>query len=149
MSETVDPRDLSRGQQRDLQRGGPAFPDLAEQLAADVYGYDLERTRAEWWDVRHPSRPTKGEVKSTSSSIKSGPGRFRVFESQTKSLIRSDAQATAWYTFVLFDESAGVLRIRRMRPSTVNDLVQDLGGWGPSGHQSQGKQHKLPIDEVF
>jgi hypothetical protein len=152
MTVVVDPRTLSRGQQDKLQRGDAAFDELAEEIVAEEYGLEGESLDPEWWDLRHPSRTTKYQVKSTQSTIGEdypAAGRFRVWETQTRSLIASDAQATAWYAFVLFDDSNGSLRIRRMRPSTVNDLVQNLGGWGPSGHQSQGRQHKLPIGEVF
>lgn len=151
MPEVLDPRDLSRGQRRDLQRE-QEFGELAEELVAEVYGLEHVGVNAEWFDARHPYRPTKYEVKSTSSTIGEkypGDGRFRVWRSQTRSLIASDAQASAWYAFVLFDEDEGVLRIQRRRPSTINDLVQERGGWNRSGHESQGRQHKLPWDEVI
>lgn len=151
MTEAIDPRTLSRGQQRRLQRSA-SFEDVAEEIVADVFGLEGLGLDPEWWDLRHPSRPTKHQVKSTSTTVGQrypGDGRFRLWESQTRSLIASDAQATAWYSFVLMDESAGVLRVRRARPSTVLSWVNDRAGWNKSGHDSQGRQHKLPHSVVF
>lgn len=152
MTITVDPRGLSRGQREALQRGGKAFDEVAEEIVAETYGLEGLGLDPDWWDLRHPSETTKHQVKSTSTQIGDkypGSGRFRVFEGQTRSLIASDGQATAWYSFVLMDEGAGVLRVRRARPSTVNRWVQDRGGWNNSGHQSMGRQHKLPHSVVF
>ncbi|MBV0903924.1 hypothetical protein [Haloarcula salina] len=152
MTVVIDPRDLSRGQQERLQRGGDAFDELAEELVAEEWGLEGLGLEAEWWDLRHPDRPTKYEVKSTQSTIGEdypADGRFRVWEGQTRSLVASDAQGTAWYAFVLFDEDAGLLRIQRRRPSTVLSVVQERGGWNESGHESMGRQHKLPIETVI
>lgn len=151
MTRTVDPRDLSRGQQRDLQREA-AFDELAEEIVAEEYGLEHVGVDAEWFDARHPDRPTKYEVKSTSSTVGDqypGDGRFRVWEGQTRSLVASDANGSAWYAFVLFDEDAGLLRIQRRRPSTVLGIVNERGGWNQSGHESMGRQHKLPWSEVL
>lgn len=147
MTREVDPRDLSRGEQRKLQMS-PSFDQLAEQIVAREFKTARGDVDAEWYDLRTDAG-AKYEVKSTSSEIRSGPGRFRLFEGQTRSLIRSDAQASAFYAFVLFDEDAGLLRITRRKPSTVLDLVNELGGWNKSGHESMGRQHKLPYTEVF
>ena len=151
MTVVLDPRDLSRGQRQALQRDKD-FGDLAEELVAEEYGLEGLGLDPEWWDLRHPTRTTKYQVKSTSSTVGDkypGDGRFRVWKGQNRSLVASDAQATAWYAFVLFDEDAGLLRIQRMKPSTVGRLVRERGGWNTSGHQSQGQQHKLPYGEVF
>jgi hypothetical protein len=152
MIKTVDPRSLSRGQQRALQAGAAEFDEVAEEVAAEMYGYETVPGDPDFFDVRHPERVTKAEVKSTQTSIGEkypAEGRFRVWEGQTRSLVASDARATAWYIFVLFDESAGMLRLRRMRPSTVSRIVDERGGWNESGHESMGRQHKIPIIEVF
>lgn len=151
MTTVIDPRDLSRGQQEKLQRGGDAFDELAEELVAEEFDLEHVGVDAEWFDCRHPDRPTKYEVKSTHEQIGEdypAEGRFRVWKSQTKSLVASDARATAWYAFVLFDESEGLFYLQRRRPSTISRLVRDRGGWNESGHESMGPQHKLPIDEV-
>lgn len=151
MTRTIDPRDLSRGQQEKLQRSA-AFDELAEELVAEEYGLRGLSRDADWWDVRHPTSGAKFEVKSTSTSIGDrfeADGRFRVWKGQTRSLIASDAQGTAWYAFVLLDERDGVIRIQRRRPSTVQAIVDERGGWNESGHESMGPQHKLPIDEVI
>lgn len=152
MSRVVDPRNLTRGQQNQLQREGPAFDELAEELVAEEWSLEGLNKKADWWDLRHPTETRKYEVKSTSSTVGdkyAGDGRFRLWESQTRSLIASDAQASAWYVFVLFDEDNGVLRMQRRRPSTVLEVVQERGGWNQSGHESMGRQHKLPWSEVF
>jgi hypothetical protein len=147
MTRTIDPRDLSRGDRRKLQRQ-PSFDQLAERLVAREFGLGLDDSDVEWYDLASDTG-TKYEVKSTSREIRSGPGRFRLFEGQTRSLLASDARGTAWYVFVLFDGEAGVLRMQRRRPSTVASTVRDRGGWNRSGHDSQGRQHKLPWSEVF
>jgi len=147
----ISPRSLSRGQRDKLQRGGQAFDELAEELVAEQYDLDGLGLDPDWWDLRHPEQTTKYQVKSTSSTVGEkypGDGRFRVWETQTRSLIASDAAATAWYAFVLFDEERGVFKIQRRRPSTVNDLVQERGGWNRSGHD-MGPQHKIPYEDVF
>lgn len=148
----IDPRDLSRGQQQKLQRS-KSFGELAEELAAEQYdGYKHVPDQSEWYDARHENTGSKMEVKSTSSTIGSkypGDGRFRVWQGQHQSLTSSDASGTAWYVFVLLDEDAGLLRMRRVKPSTVTQIVRDRGGWNNSGHGSMGKQHKIPHDELF
>lgn len=151
MTVEIPIRRLSRGQQEKLQRT-KSFDELAEELVHDEFDLEGLGLNPEWWDLRHPSRPTKYEVKSTATSIGQkypGDGRFRVWESQTRSLIASDANAVAWYAFVLLDENVGAIRIQRMKPSTVNSIVQERGGWNNSGHESMGKQHKIPWRRVF
>jgi hypothetical protein len=151
MTREIPARSLSRGQQEQLQRS-KSFEDLAERLVAEEYGLEGLSMDAEWWDLRHPNTPAKTEVKSTSTTVGEkypGDGRFRLWEGQTRSLLSSDARGVAWYAFVLLDEDAGVLRIRRAEPSTVSGWVADRGGWNQSGHESQGRQHKLPYGVVF
>jgi len=70
-------------------------------------------------------------VKSTATSIGqkyNSDGRFRVWKGQTRSLIAADANAVAWYAFVLLDEENAQIRIQRKKPSTVNAIVQECGG---------------------
>lgn len=151
MTETIPIRDLSRGQRRDVQRS-TEFDDVAEEIVAEVYGLSGLTRDPDWWDLYLKSTGTKYQVKSTSTQIGEdypAKGRFRVWKGQTRSLMASDAQGTAWYAFVLLDERDGVLRIQRKKPGTVWRIVQDLGGWMPSGHDSMGQQHKLPFSEVF
>lgn len=151
MTRTVDPRSLSRNQQERLQRS-KSFGDVAEEIVAEEYDLEGLSLDAEWWDLRHPSRPAKYEVKSTSTTVGEkypGDGRFRVWESQTRSLLSSDARGVAWYVFVLMDEEAGVLRMRKAKPSTVSRWVRERGGWNKSGHESMGRQHKIPRWVVF
>jgi len=150
VTRTVDPRNLTRNQRERLQRS-KSFEDVAEEIVAEEYGLEGLALDPDWWDLRHPDRPTKHQVKSTSTTVGEkypGDGRFRLWESQTESLARSDGQAVAWYTFVLLDESAGLLRLRRAKPSTVAGWVESRGGWNQSGHP-MGRQHKLPWSVVF
>lgn len=148
MTVTVDPRNLTRSQQRDLQRT-ESFGELAEDIVETVW--NLEDESGEWYDLTHPTTGARYEVKSTSSEIGDkypGDGRFRVWESQTKSLLASDRTNVAWYVFVFMDEDAGLLRIQRRKPSTVQKIVRKSGGWNQSGH-SMGRQYKLPYRDVM
>lgn len=143
----LDPRDLSRHQRRQLQRS-KRFGDLAQDLAAEVFdGFGVEAAERHWYDLRHHSTNSKGEVKSTSQEVGDKypePGRFRLWREQHVSLVASDANGTAWYIFVVFVESAGEIWIRRMRPSTVTRIVNERGGWNRSGHHRYSQQHKIP-----
>ena len=138
-------RQLPRSHQRKVQ--GDLFHELAETIVAEEFGLS-EFNDSEWYDCILKSTGTKYEVKSTSDRIRSGKGRFRLWESQHRSLTAAEGQNMAWYAFVLLDTSDGVIRIQRMRPSTVTGIIRDRGGWNRSGH-SKGKQHKLPIGAVF
>lgn len=149
MTEVVDLEDLSRQQRRRYGQGERAA--VAEELVAEVYGAAHRPDRADWFDVVDEDASTKYEVKRTSRRIGEehpADGRFRLWRAQLRSLIASDAGATAWVAFVLFDEDAGTATIQRRRPSTVWDVVDDRGGWNESGHDEWGEQHKLPYDEV-
>jgi hypothetical protein len=139
-------RRMSRKRKSKVQ--GDNFDGFAESLVAEEYGLS-ELTDSDWYDCVLRSTGTKYEVKSTSSRIRSGPGRFRLWEQQHRSLTTAEGQNAAWYAFVLLDLDDGVVRIQRRRPSTVTGIINGRGGWNRSGHQSKGRQHKLPIDEVF
>lgn len=148
MTVTVDPRNLTRSQQRDLQRT-ESFGDLAEAIVREVW--NLSNESGEWYDATHPNSNARYEIKSTSSEIGDkypGDGRFRVWESQTNSLIASDRANVAWYVFVFMDESDGLLRLQRRKPSTVLNIVNKRGGWNESGHP-MGRQYKLPYSDVM
>jgi hypothetical protein len=150
MTEFVDLRDLSKRQRRQYGQGERA--DVAEQLVAQVYGAAHRPDRADWYDVVDEDASTKYEVKSTSVRIGDeypADGRFRLWRAQLRSLIASDATATAWVAFVLFDEDAGTATIQRRRPSTVWAAVRERGGWNDSGHAEWGEQYKLPYDAVL
>jgi hypothetical protein len=103
----------------------------------------------------NPRTGTKVEVKSTVREYEGDysdghPGRYQLWEGQHVSLVRADASGTAWYVFVLYDRDGGEpLQMRRMRPSTVTTLVEEVGdgecsvGWRtaaararPSGSRS-------------
>lgn len=129
--------------------------ELAERLVAAIVDGRHDNETADWYDVHVGRTGTKYEVKSTSTRIGEdypADGRFRVWQGQLRSLINSrhaGDSGTAWVAFVLFDEDQNPIRVRRLHPETVLRKVHDRGGWNTSGHEEMGKQHKLPIDEVF
>lgn len=142
-------RDLSRQQRRQYDDDRET---VAEELVAEEFGLLHVPDRAEWYDAVNDNTGAKSEVKSTSERIGEeypADGRFRVWESQTRSLVASDAQGVAWVAFVLFDEDAGHAYIQRRKPSTVLSIVNERGGWNESGHSEFGRQYKLPIEPIF
>ena len=149
MTETMRFRSLSRGQRRKLEKDAA---ELAEELAAEQYGVIHRSDREEWYDAVDTDTGAKYEVKSATREIGDeypARGRFRVRRDQTRSLLSSDARGTAWYVFVLIDDPEGVIRFRRMRPSTVSSIVRERGGWNQAGHEEFEEQMKLPISAVI
>ena len=120
----------------------------ATDAVCDRYGLTVESTP--WYDAVSDTG-TKFEVKATSRELDDGStGRFRLWEEQHRSLVASDAQATAWYAFVLLTRSGQVMAIQRRRPSTVTRLVNERGGWYDAGHaEKDGRQFKLAHDAVL
>lgn len=153
--------DVTRDEFRRLdERAREESGEFAARLVAAHFGpaWEYRPDRADWYDVVHEERPTKIEVKSTHTTIDGETpgsfvdvaGRFRVWRSQLRSLIASDAAGTAWVVFVVFDEDGAPIEARRMRPSTLRRIVvDDYGGWDASGHAEMGEQQKLPIEAVF
>jgi len=127
---------------------------FAEKLVAELVDGNHAPDRADWFDVVVDRRSTKIEVKSAHLNVGDeypAEGRFRLWRSQLRSLVASrfaGETGTTWVAFVLMDGDQPV-DVRRMHASTARDLVEDTVGWGPSGHESQGEQAKLPIEEVF
>lgn len=147
MSKTVPLRDLSRRERRQLEEDSAT---LAEEIAAAVYGFTHRPDDAEWYDGVLESTGAKYEVKSTHSEIGdtySANGRFRLRRDQLRSLRASDASGVAWVVFVLYDHDNGVVRLRRMKPATVQRTLVD--GWNDAGHTEFQKQHKVPFGQVF
>lgn len=137
---------------RRLDERADGRDEFAELLVATMF--DLEHTAddVEWYDARNPRTGTKFEVKSCAiDRVKGGTGRFRLWESQHRSLVASDAAGTAWYVFVLFDGSGGIVDTRRCRPSTVTQFVRSDGGsWNRAGHADRdGRQHKVHYSDIF
>lgn len=136
-----------------LERAGDDDALLAELLVAEHYDVLHAPDETDWYDCRNQRTGTKFEVKSTRTSIDGEDpstfvdvaGRFRLWRSQVRSLLASDARGTAWIVFVLFDEDRTPVALKRMRPGTVSSLVDE---WNESGHE-MGPQHKVPISEVF
>ena len=147
MSKTVPLRNLSRRERRQLEEDSAT---LAEEIAAAVYGFTHQPDDAEWYDGVLESTGTKYEVKSTHSEIGSSysaNGRFRPRRDQLRSVRASDASGVAWVVFVLYDHNGGVVRLRRMKPSTVQRTLVD--SWNDAGHADFQKQHKVPFGQVF
>lgn len=123
---------------------------FAQEYVAQAYDLVVEPDQAEWYDCLNPRNGTKYEVKSTHKTVSGGAtGRFRLWADQHRSLVAaaSNEGQTAWYAFVLLDSNGEVDDVRRMRPSTVTELVD---GWNQAGHKERdGPQHKLPWTEVF
>ncbi|WP_380681109.1 hypothetical protein [Salinigranum sp. GCM10025319] len=132
-----------------MRRANEEQGAFAEQLVASRYNLDHVPNEADWYDCVNPRTGTKYEVKSTHETLASGAsGRFRLWEDQHHSLTVSDGQATAWYAFVLLSRTGEVVDVRRMKPSTVTEIVG--GDWNRAGHSERdGRQYKLPADEVF
>lgn len=128
--------------------------EVAEEIVAAAWDLlEHEPNEEYWYDVRADlgSRSTKGEVKSCQRRVGQdypAAGRFRIRRDQHRSLVASDAQATAWYFFVVFDDETELITIQRRRPSTVTKIVEERGGWNNSGHREFQYQHKLPIETV-
>lgn len=124
-------------------RGATATRAVAER-------YNLTVDSAPWYDAVSDTG-TKYEVKATSRQLADGStGRYRLWESQHRSLVASDAQATAWYAFVLLTRSGQVMAIQRRRPSTVTQLVNERGGWYDAEHTGMdGRQFKLAHTAVI
>ncbi|RYJ12756.1 hypothetical protein ELS19_01400 [Halogeometricum borinquense] len=130
--------------------------EYAERLVAAHYGVEHAPDEASWYDCVNRDTGTKFEVKAAQTVIDGRDetsfvpveGRFRLWKSQTRSLVNSDAQNTAWFVFVLLDRDGSPLEMRRMRPSTVWSLVQEEGGWYDSGHE-KGEQRKIYPADIF
>lgn len=153
--------DISRDEFRRADRSADGESgEFAARLVAAHFDIIYAPDRADWFDVVNDETGTKYEAKSTHMSIDGEnpdsfvdvAGRFRVWKSQTRSLINSDAGRgnTAWMVFVVFDEDGVPIEARRMRPSTVwKIVVEEFDGWDASGHEDMGPQQKLPIDAIF
>lgn len=113
--------------------------ERAEKFVAREY--DLDHTpEADWYDCINPRTGTKYEVKSAEKGR-----RFRLWENQHRSLTAAEGQNAAWYVFLVDGGD-----MRRVKPSTVTQWVNQRGGWNRAGHDRRdGRQHKLPISEVF
>lgn len=151
----MSPELPSRRRMNRLQEDNPDKGEFAEALCIETF--DLvdpsDRDAGEdtnWYDAIDPDTGTKYEVKSTDKENRYRSGRFRVWEGQHRSLVASDRRGTAWYWFVLFDP-AGRIQTRRVKPSTVTEIVKESGGWSESDHASTewDYEHRLEWDEVF
>jgi hypothetical protein len=139
---------LSRTERRRLQED---TGELAETIATDIYSGYNRFVDAPWYDGRRESGAVL-EVKSALSTLGSGAdGRFRLWREQHEKLVEHDRDGSARYAFVLFDISGRepTALLKQREPATVGRQIGARGGWGPSGHDSQGEQYKLPIEAVF
>jgi len=139
---------LGRTERRRLQED---TGELAEVIATDIYSGYNRFVDAPWYDGRRESGAVL-EVKSALSSLANGAdGRFRLWKEQHDRLVKHDRDGSARYAFVLFDVSSRepVAKLKQKQPADVGRIIGARGGWGPSGHDSQGEQHKLPIEAIF
>lgn len=147
MIETLSLRNLT-DKEREMLANDPAT--LAEQIAAARYGFAHRNEETDWYDGVKLSTGAKFEVKSTEIDIGEdypAKGRFRLRRDQLRSLRASDASGVAWVVFVLFDDEKGVVRMRRMKPATVQRTLVDE--WNRAGHSDFDFQHKVPFSQVF
>lgn len=163
---TFDPRErVSRRRLSKIaKRANGDDGEFAERLAAEVFDVRHDNSEA-WYDARHPNTGTKYESKSTHRTIDNPDGevegRFRLWESAHRRIAASEGaeDQTAYYVFVLFEgdsdpsTSAQPVAMRRMHPSTVTRILRERGdgdtAWSASGHDSKGRQYKLPWSEVL
>jgi len=139
---------LGRTERRRLQGDTGA---LAETIATDIYSGYNRFVDSEYYDGARESGAVL-EVKSALSTLANGAdGRFRLWREQHEQLLEHDRDGSARYAFVLFDVSGRepVARLVQKPPANVGRIIGARGGWGPSGHDSQGEQHKLPIEAIF
>lgn len=143
-----------RGEERKIREGGRTAGSFATDLAASEYGYN-RFIDAPWFDARRKDTGAVIEVKSTRKQIGidyPAKGRFRLFKDRHEKRLQYDRENSAYYVFVLFDldsEGPKVARMVRKKPAKVGHIIGSLGGWGPSGHKGEGKQHKIPISALF
>lgn len=163
---TIDPVDEvgRRRLNKIVERAGDDEGLFAELLTAEVFDVRHDNSKA-WYDCRHPSTGTKYESRSTHRQIDNPSGevdgRYRMWEDAHRRLAGAEGAEgqTAYYVFVLFggdsdpSESSQPIAMRRMHPSTVTRILRersdDGAAWHQSGHDSKGRQHKLPWDEVI
>ena len=125
--------------------------DRAETAVANTYDLDVV-PEAEWYDCVNPRTGSKYEVKSVKHPKSTGnPGRFRIVQSNHRSLSISGGHNAAWYVFVILSDGNPPIptKMRRVKPQTVTRIINDRGGWNKSGHRAYDKEHKIPVKEVF
>jgi hypothetical protein len=127
---------------------------VTEEAAAFEYGYD-RFVDSDYYDARRDSGSVI-EVKSTLPRIATAEddsypaaGRFRLWKGQHEKLVRHDRRESAFYVFGVVDRGAAEIRMVRRDPADVGRTIGARGGWYTSGHDSQGRQYKLPIDAIF
>lgn len=147
----MTPRIPPANRLRKLDRRAADRGDLAEEIVAEMFGLRHVGDKGGWYDAVLESTGTKYQVKSTAEDgATSGSAEFRLWETDHRSLVASDAQATAWYAFVLFDVRDGLQDVRRCKPSTVTSIVQEFGGWNEANHADKdSRQVKLPQELVM
>ena len=139
---------LTRSDRRQLQDD---TGEVAERIATEVYSGYSRFIDSPWYDGRRESGAVL-EVKSALSTLGNGAaGRFRLWREQHEKLVEHDRDGSARYAFVLFDidRHEPVAKVKQKVPADVGRMIGARGGWGPSGHASQGEQYKLPTGAVF
>lgn len=113
----------------------------AEKWVAEKFSLEFETDR-DWVDLLNPRTEARHGVKSARPDR-----RFRFWEDNHHSLSISGGQKTAWVDLVVLSSGSNpsVLGHRRVKPSTVTDVVNDRGGWNKSGHRRGSRQKKIPV----
>lgn len=142
----------SRSELRRLDKRSDDRAEFAERLIAEMYGLEYVGDEGDWYDAVLESTGAKYQVKSTAvKRVKGSSGRFRLWESDHRSLVGSDTGGVAWYAFVLFDGKGGIVDVVRRKPSTVTTIVRESGAWNEAGHQDKpgDRQLKIPYGRVM
>jgi hypothetical protein len=156
---TIDPRqEVGRRRLSKIAERADGDDGLfAELLTAEVF--DVQHyNRNSWYDCRNQNTGTKYESRSTHRTVDNPDGevtgRFRMWQDAHRRIAGAEGAEgqTAYYVFVLFEGDQPVA-MRRMHPSTVTGVLRERSddgtAWHQSGHDSKGRQHKLPWPEVL
>lgn len=117
---------------------------LAERVAADRYGLDLDHS--EFRGVRVDARSSDGrpgDVKAAMSNRTSSKPRFRLWKDQHDVLTAADG----FYVFVLYRAIGRGIRVEKIRSVAARSLPSIT--WGVGGHRGDGSQVKIPPTAIF
>ncbi len=124
-------------------RKAAKYGRLAERVAADHYGLDLDHSefRGVRVDARKDGRP--GDVKAAMENRSSSKPRFRLWKDQHDVLVAADG----FYVFVLYRAIGRGIRVVKIRSVSARSLPSIT--WGTGGHRGGGSQVKIPPAAIF